>query len=138
MSGPNEWNQKVIEIFRNNDGKVEAYYPNATLLLLHTTGAKSGKPRINPLACLPDGDRIVIVASKQGRPTNPDWYYNVLANPRVSVELGNEKFDALATVADEPDRTEIFAKVLASYPTYAEYQQKTDRVFPVITLSRLH
>lgn len=137
MSGPNEWNRKVIEIFLANDGKVEEHYPNTTILLLHTLGAKSGKPRINPLVCLPDGDRTVIVASKQGRPTNPDWYYNILANPKVSVELGSEKFDALATVSDEPERTVLFAKMVARYPNYAEYQQKTERVFPVISLSRL-
>ena len=75
MNGPNEWNKKVIELFRANGGKVEEYYPDATLLLLHTLGAKSGKPRINPLACLPDGDEILIVASKQGRPNNPDWVF---------------------------------------------------------------
>ena len=77
------------------------------------------------------------MASKQGRPTNPDWYYNILANPKVSVELGSEKFDALATVSDEPERTVLFAKMVARYPNYAEYQQKTERVFPVISLSRL-
>ena len=137
MNGPNEWNKKVIELFRANGGKVEEYYPDATLLLLHTLGAKSGKPRINPLACLPDGDEILIVASKQGRPNNPDWYFNILANPRVSVELGTEKFDALAMVTDEPERTELFVKMVAKYPNYAEYQQKTDRPFPVITLVRV-
>jgi deazaflavin-dependent oxidoreductase (nitroreductase family) len=107
-----------------------------TLLLLHTTGAKSGLPRITPVVTMPDGDRFVIMASKAGRPTNPDWYYNLVANPDVSVEFGTEKFEALATVVQEPERSELFAKMASMYPVYAEYQQKTTRIIPVIVLTR--
>ncbi len=82
------------------------------LLLLHTTGAKSGQPRINPVAYLTDGDRYVVVASKAGTPSNPDWYYNAVANPEVSVEVGTEQFSAVATVAGEPERTELYAKMV--------------------------
>ena len=118
-------------------GKVGGYFENMTLLLLHTTGAKSGKPRLNPVAYLPDGDRFVIIASKAGAPTNPDWYYNLAANPQVGVEVGTEKFQALATVAEEPERTELYEKMASLYPGFAEYQRKTTRVIPVVTLTRL-
>lgn len=107
----------------------------ATSLLLHTTGAKSGLPRINPVACMPDGDRYVIIASKGGAPSNPDWYYNLVANPEVSVEVGTEKFQAQATVAEEPERTTLYNKMSTKYPGFAEYEQKTSRVIPVVTLT---
>ena len=90
MSDVNDWNQKIIEEFRANDGKVGGYFKNMTLLLLHTTGARSGLPRLNPVACMRDGDRYVIIASKGGAPSHPDWYYNLVANPKVHVELGTE------------------------------------------------
>ena len=115
-----DWNKQVIEEFRANDGKVGGYFENMTLLLLHTTGAKSGNPRLNPVAYLPDGDRFVIIASKAGAPTNPDWYYNLVANPQVGVEVGTEKFQALATVAEEPERTELYEKMASFYPGFAE------------------
>ena len=136
MSNPNDWNKQIIDEFRSNDGKVGGYFEAMTLLLLHTTGAKSGLPRINPVVTMPDGDRFVIMASKVGRPTNPDWYYNLIANPEVSVEVGTEKFEALATVVQEPERSELFAKMASMYPVYAEYQQKTTRIIPVIVLTR--
>ena len=136
MSNPNDWNKQIIDEFRSNDGKVGGYFEAMTLLLLHTTGAKSGLPRINPVVTMPDGDRFVIMASKAGRPTNPDWYYNLIANPEVSVEVGTEKFEALATVVQEPERSELFAKMASMYPVYAEYQQKTTRIIPVIVLTR--
>ena len=136
MSNPNDWNKQIIDEFRSNDGKVGGYFEAMTLLLLHTTGAKSGLPRINPVVTMPDGDRFVIMASKAGRPTNPDWYYNLVANPEVSVEVGTEKFEALATVVQEPERSELFAKMASMYPVYAEYQQKTTRIIPVIVLTR--
>ena len=136
MSDPNDWNKQIIEEFRANDGKVGGYFENVTLLLLHTTGAKSGLPRLNPVACMPDGDRYVIMASKEGRPTNPDWYHNLVANPQVSVEVGTKKFEALAKVAEGSERTALFEKMSSLYPNFAEYQKKTTRVIPVITLSR--
>jgi deazaflavin-dependent oxidoreductase (nitroreductase family) len=130
-------NNKIIEEFRANDGKVGGYFANNTLLLLHTTGAKSGQERINPLVTFEDGDRLVVIASKGGAPSNPDWYYNVIANPVVSVEYGTDKFQARATVTSEPDRTELYEKMESKFATFSEYKEKTARVIPVVTLSRL-
>ena len=132
-----DWNKKIIEEFRANDGRVGEPFENMTLLLLHTTGAKSGLPRLNPVAYMADGDRYVIIASKGGADSNPDWYYNLVANPRVSVEVGTEKFQALAEVVDEPERTELFEKMSTLYPGFAAYQRKTERVIPVVVLTRL-
>lgn len=132
-----DWNKKVIEEFRANDGNVGGYFKDMSLLLLHTTGAKSGQPRLNPVAYTNDGDRLVIIASKSGAPTNPDWYYNVVANPEVGVEVGTEQFQAQAAVMPEPERTELFGNMASKYPGFAEYEQKTTRVIPVITLTRL-
>ena len=132
-----DWNEQVIEEFRANEGKVGGFFKNATLLLLHTTGAKSGLERINPLMYLEDGDRYVVIASAGGAQNHPDWYYNVLANPAVGVEMGTEAFQAQATVTEEPQRTDLYATVSARYPNFIEYQEKTDRVIPVITLERL-
>lgn len=132
-----DWNKQIIAEFRANDGKVGGPFEDMTLLLLHTTGAKSGKERINPLATIKDGDRWVIIASKGGAPSNPDWYYNVVANPLVGVEYGTEEFEARATVTEEPERTQLYSKVAALYPAFAGYTERTDRVIPVITLERL-
>jgi deazaflavin-dependent oxidoreductase (nitroreductase family) len=137
MSDPNEWNKKIIEEFRANEGKVGGIFENTTLLLLHTTGAKSGKPRLNPVACMVDNGRYVIIASKAGAPTNPDWYYNLVANPEVTVEIGTEKFKALAKVTEEPERTDLYGKMASMYPGFEEYPKNTTRVIPVITLSQL-
>ena len=132
----NDWNKAIIEEFRANDGKVGGHFADMSLLLLHTIGAKSGLPRLNPLAYVADGERLVVVASKGGAPSNPAWYYNLVANPEVSVEVGTEQFQARATVAEEPERTELYEKVAARYPGFAEYQRKTTRVIPVVILTR--
>ncbi len=105
------------------------------LLLLHTIGAKSGEPRINPVAYLEDGDRYIIVASKGGAPTNPDWFYNVVANPKVEVEVGTKRFSAQATLAEEPARAELYEKMVAKNPGFDEYRHKTTRTIPVIVLT---
>ncbi len=131
-----DWNRKIIEEFRANEGKVGGYFENMTLLLLHTTGAKSGLPRLNPAAYTEDRDRLVIIASKGGADTHPDWYYNVVANPNVTVEVGSEKYDAVATVEEEPERTRLYDQMAAQYPGFEGYRQKTSRVIPVITLQR--
>ena len=110
MGNPNDWNQKVIEEFRANGGKVGGMFEGMPLLLLHTIGAKSQQERINPVACMQDGDRYMVFASKGGAPTNPDWYYNLIAQPLVTVEVGTEKFQARATVAEEPERTRSIAR----------------------------
>jgi len=136
MSSANDWNKKIIEEFRTNDGKVGGQFANSSLLLLHTTGAKSGQPRINPVAYITDEDRLVIIASKGGAPTNPDWYYNLVANPKVKVEVGTEQFQARATVPAEPERTHLYDKMATVYPGFADYQRKTSRTIPVVVLTR--
>ena len=138
MTEANEWNKAIIEEFRANEGKVGGMFENMPLLLLHTTGAKSGKAHINPAAYIADGERLVVVASKNGAPTNPDWYYNLVANPKVSVEVGTEQFQAQATVATEPERTKLFKQMVAANPGFAEYEQKAaPRIIPVIILTRV-
>jgi deazaflavin-dependent oxidoreductase (nitroreductase family) len=135
MSSPNDWNKSIIEEFRANGGKVGGPFAGSTLLLLHTTGAKTGEPRVNPLATIKDGDRLVVIASKGGAPTNPNWYHNVIANPVVTIEVGTEEFQARATVAEEPERTRLFEKMAAAMPGFAEYQRNTTRILPVIVLT---
>ncbi|GHO87149.1 nitroreductase family deazaflavin-dependent oxidoreductase [Dictyobacter formicarum] len=130
------WNRQVIEKFRANEGKVGGQTEGMPLLLLTTTGAKSGKQRINPLAYTTDGERLVIIASKGGTPTNPDWYHNVVAHPDVTVEVGAETFEARATVVEGAERDELYAKQAAIMPNFAEYQAKTTRKIPVIVLTR--
>lgn len=134
MTTPGSYNQPVIDAFRNNHGQVPGW---DRLLLLTTTGAKSGQPRTTPAAYSMDGDKYVIVASKAGMPTNPDWYYNLLANPIVTVEVGSETFQARASVADEPDRTRLYAQHAEGRPGFIEYQKKTARAIPVVRLERL-
>lgn len=132
-----DWNQRIMDEFRANDGKVGGNFANTTLLILHTTGAKSGKERVNPLVTFKDGDRLVVTASKGGAPSNPGWYYNLVANPEVTVEYGTEKFRALASVVEEPERTELYERMEAELASFSEYKKRTKRVIPVITLTRL-
>ena len=136
MSGPKDWNHGIIEEFRANDGVVGGHFVNTALLLLHTTGAKSGLKRVNPLAYLTDGDRLVVIASKAGAPTHPDWYHNIVANPEVSVEVGGEQYRARASITEEPERTQLYEKMVAKNPGFAEYLRKTTRVIPAIILTR--
>jgi deazaflavin-dependent oxidoreductase (nitroreductase family) len=135
MSDVNEWNKKVIEEFRANEGRVGGNFEGKTLLLLHTKGAKSQQERINPVACFKDGERLVVIASKSGAPTHPDWYYNIVADSLVTVEVGTEKFQAHASVSEEPERTRLFGLMVDVMPGFAEYQNKTERVIPVIVLT---
>ena len=137
MSDQNERNKRIIEDFRANEGKVGGYFENTPLLLLHTTGAKSGKERVNPVATIKDNGRLVIVASKGGASSHPDWYHNLVANPIVGVEYGTEEFKARATVTSEPERSELYEKMAEKNPGFKEYEKKTDRTIPVITLTRL-
>ena len=135
MSEVNERNKKIIEEFRANQGKVGGFFEGKSLLLLHTKGAKSGKERINPMACVRDAGRFVVIASKSGAPTNPDWYYNVVANPMVTLEVGTEIIKARAEVAQEPERTRLYDKMAEMMPGFNDYRQKTARVIPVIILT---
>ena len=134
MSDLNDRNKKIIDEFRANAGRVGGNFEGKTLLLLHTQGAKSGQERINPLACIKDGDQCVVIASKGGAPTHPDWYYNVIANPQVTVEVGTETFQAQAIVAEEPDRTRLYDKMVEVMPGFEGYRRNTTREIPVIVL----
>lgn len=133
----NDFNDGIIREFRANGGKVGGGFEGAPLLLLHTTGAKSGKERIAPMMYLQDGERVLVFASKAGAPDNPDWYHNILAEPRVSVEMGTESYDARAEVVTGDERDRLYAWQAQLYPGFAEYQEKTDRVIPVVALERL-
>ena len=135
MSDLNERNKKIIDEFRANDGRVGGNFEGKTLLLLHTKGAKSGQERINPLACIRDDDRFAIIASQGGSDTHPDWYYNVIANPQVTVEVGTETFQAHATAAEEPERTRLYNKMVEVMPGFDGYRRKTTRIIPVIVLT---
>ena len=133
---PNEFNTKIIAEFRANGGKVGPPFEGAPMVLLTSVGAKSGKQRVNPLVYTTDGDRYVIIASKGGAPTNPDWYYNVKANPEVTVEIGEETFAARATVAEPAERDRLFAAQAELMPGFKDYEKATDRVIPVVVLER--
>lgn len=137
MDNPNNRNQAIIDEFRANSGKVGGFFAGKTLLILHTVGAKSGVERINPTAYVTDSDRLVIIASKGGAPTNPNWYYNILAHPLVTVEVGTDQFQAQAEIASEPERTRLYNKMTEMMPGFVEYQRKTTRVIPVIILTRV-
>jgi deazaflavin-dependent oxidoreductase (nitroreductase family) len=135
MSEMNERNRRIIDEFRANKGKVGGPFEGRTLLLLHTKGARSGQERINPVAYVKDGDRFVVIASKGGAPTNPDWYYNLAANPLVTMEVSTEKFQARAKVAQEPERSRLYDKMVEMMPGFDEYRRKTTRQIPVIVLT---
>jgi F420H(2)-dependent quinone reductase len=127
------YNRQVVEAFRANGGKVQGWGP---LILLTTRGAKSGQLRIYPLMSVPDGDNYIAVASKGGAPENPLWYHNLLAHPDVTVEVGNETFAATARLLTGHEREQTFAKAVAVFPPYGEYQKKTARQIPVFLLER--
>ncbi len=137
MNNQNDRNKAIIDEFRSNSGKVGGYFAGKTLLLLHTFGAKTGQERVNPVAYVKDGDRFVVIASKGGAPTNPQWYYNLLAHPLITVEVGTEKFQVRAAVTSEPERTRLYAKMVEMMPGFAEYEQKTTRKIPVFTLTKV-
>jgi deazaflavin-dependent oxidoreductase (nitroreductase family) len=129
-----DWNSGIIEEFRANGGKVSGPFEGAPLLLLHTKGAKTGAERVNPLMYRPEGDALAIFASKAGAPTNPDWYYNLLANPKVTVEVGTQTREMVARVADGEERDRIWAAHKQNAPGFADYEQKTTRQIPVVLL----
>ena len=136
MAEPNDWNSKIIAEFHANGGKVGGPFEGAPLLLLTTTGAKSGQRRTTPLVYMPDGDRMIIFASKAGAPTNPDWYHNLVAHPQVTVEVGTETFNATAVVITGEERDRLYSQQAKLNPGFAEYQEKTTRKIPVIALKR--
>ncbi|MDQ6806511.1 MAG: nitroreductase family deazaflavin-dependent oxidoreductase [Actinomycetota bacterium] len=134
-TSPEGFNASIIEEFHANQGKVGGPFENMPLLLLHHTGAKSGKSRINPLAYTRDDGRYVIYASKAGAPTNPDWYHNLKAQPDVKIEVGTDTIDVTATEAPPEERDRLFQAQAEKVPQFAEYESKAGRVIPVMLLT---
>ena len=130
-----DWNTAIIEQFRAQGGKGVAQFGDA-LLLLHHTGARTGTVRVNPLAYYDDGDRLVIVASKAGAPQNPDWFFNVRANPDTTIEIGSETVEVRAAEITGDDYEQTWARVVAAMPGFADYQTKTARRIPLVALHR--
>lgn len=139
-SGPaeiNDWNTKIINEFRTNEGRVGGPFEGAPMILLNHIGAKSGAVRTTPLVYFPQPDGgIVIIASYGGAPNNPAWYHNLKANPKFEVEVGTEKFEIVAEELDDAARDEIWPKLVAERPGFGEYQEKTSRKIPVFALVR--
>ena len=132
----NEFNLGIIKEFRENGGETSGPFKGRPLLLLTTRGAKSGETHTTPLVYSRDGDRYVIIASMGGAPKSPAWYFNVTANPEVTLEVGKEKFPARASVAEGAERDRLYAQQAAMMPAFNEYQQKTTRRIPVVVLQR--
>jgi deazaflavin-dependent oxidoreductase (nitroreductase family) len=129
-----EINRRVIEQFRAG-GEIEGMHRDR-LLLLTTTGAKTGQPRTTPMMFHPDGDRLLVIASNIGAPRHPDWYLNLAANPRVTVEVGDERYDAIASTAEGAERKRLWSMLKQEYPFFAEHEQQTEREIPVVILTR--
>ena len=134
-TSPSDFNAQIIDEFRANEGQVGGMFEGMTLLLLHHTGAKSGKSRVNPLVYRNDGGDYVIFASKAGAPTNPDWYHNLKAHPDTKIEVGTETIDVVAGEATGERRERLFRAQAEGAPQFAEYEKNTDRVIPVIVLT---
>jgi deazaflavin-dependent oxidoreductase (nitroreductase family) len=131
----NEYNRRVIEEFRANGGRVGGAYLGTPLLLLTTTGARSGRPHTTPLVYLVDDDGLVVFGTKGGAPTNPDWYYNLRADPIATVEVGTETFEARARITAGDERARLFARQAERRPQLAEYQARTSREIPAVVLT---
>jgi deazaflavin-dependent oxidoreductase (nitroreductase family) len=129
-----EINRRVIEQFRAG-GEIEGMHRDR-LLLLTTTGAKTGQPRTTPMMFHPDDDRLLVIASNIGAPRHPDWYLNLAANPQVTVEVGDERYEAVATTAEGAERDRLWSMIKQEYPFFAEHEQQTSREIPVVILTR--
>ena len=136
MIDRNDHNRRLIEEFRANRGKIGGPFDGRPLLLLTTTGARSGQPRTTPMMYIPDGDRLLVIASNLGSPTHPDWYYNLVAHPEVTVEVGIETFAATAVVTEGEERHRLWTRIVELYPFFVDHQAKTTREIPVIALER--
>jgi deazaflavin-dependent oxidoreductase (nitroreductase family) len=134
-TSPADFNAQIIDEFHANQGRVGGMFEGATLLLLHHTGAKSGLSRINPLVYQSDNGRYVVFASKAGAPTNPDWYHNLKAQPNVTIEIGTDTIDVVASEATGQERERLYGTQAERFPQFADYQHKTERVIPVIVLT---
>ncbi len=134
---PSDWNREMIEKFRAAKGDVHEGFQGRALLLLHTTGAKSGEERINPLTYMREGDAYVVFGSKGGAPTNPDWYHNLIANPEVTMELGTETFRGRARVTTGEEHDELWRRQIEDIPAFGGYEEKAGRTIPVIVIERI-
>jgi len=132
----NAWNRQIMEEFHAHAGKVGGPFEGVPLLLLTTIGSRSGQRRTSPVGYVPDGDRLIIFATRGGLPTNPDWYYNLLAHPEVTIEVGTETFEVTAVVITGEERDRLYTRQVERAPVFAEYQAKTTRKIPVIALHR--
>lgn len=129
-------NTGVIAEFRANGGRCGGRWEGNPMILLTTVGARSGQARTSPLTYTTDGDRLVVIASRAGDDRHPDWYHNLVANPAVTVELGTERFEANAVVAEEPERTRLLDARVEVMPRFGDYVDQTDRTIPVVVLER--
>lgn len=129
-----DWNAGVIEEFRANDGKIGGFFADKTVLILHSTGARTGLQRVTPLVYRREGDRVFVFATKGGSPSHPDWYHNLMANPTVSVEIGADTSSARAVEIVGDERNAIYSRAATDIPNFAEYQAATQRLIPVIEL----
>lgn len=136
MSRPGDYNAHNIAEFRKNHGEVGGYFQGAPLLLLHTTGKRTGKNHVVPVMYLKDGDRYLVFASKGGHPIHPDWYFNLKAHLDVKAEIGDETFDMRAEEVTGPEHDALYARQAKLYPSFADYQRKTKRIIPVIALTK--
>ena len=132
-----DFNSRIIAEFRANGGRVGPPFEGATLLLLTTTGAKSGQPRLVPLAYLQIDDMMVIVGSKAGSDTNPDWVRNLRAHPRAHIEVGTDEYDVISRELPLDERDDVYPQIVALAPGFGDYQKKTDRVIPLFELQRV-
>jgi len=131
----NAFNRGIIEEFRASGGKVGGPFEGAPMLLLTSTGAKSGELRTSPVVHTRDGERYIIIASKSGAPTNPDWYHNLMANPTATIEVGADTIKVRAEAAHGDERQRLWDQHVAAMPNFAEYEKLTDRVIPVVVLT---
>jgi len=137
VAPPSRGQDRVVSEFRAHGGEVGGYHATMQLLLLTTTGARTGQRRAVPLTYLPDGDRYIVTAGNAGSDRHPAWYHNLIAHPDdVTVEVGNEAFKAVAVIADEPDRQTLYDLFAAAYPVLDDYQAQTARQIPILTLAR--
>ena len=136
MTETSDWNQKIIEEFRANSGRVGGQFEGAPMLLLHHVGAKSGSPRINPVMYQETADGWAVFASAAGADTNPDWYHNLLTHPDIEIELGTETIPVRARVLDRDERDPVWETQKQRFPGFAEYENRTSRVIPVVLLER--
>lgn len=129
-----EINRQVIEQFRAGD-EIQGMHRDR-LLLLTTIGARTGRRHTTPMMFHPDGDRVLVIASNMGAAKHPAWYLNLVADPRVTVEVGDETYEAVASPAEGAERKRLWSLLKQNYPFFAEHEQQTDRVIPVVILTR--